>query len=188
MKTIAEQLQYISRGSMVRRFHQHHQLVQDTDGRHQHGVALIATLLCDGAPSQELLLAALTHDLPELVSGDVPATTKRVLRSTNFDLDKYEANINAHHGFNTTLTDIERRTLKLADGLDGMLACCREVAMGNRTVVWVYEKWLTWLSADFGELSTQEHAVLAAIQDIWYAARNGYNAGYTEPQGPPNAA
>lgn len=183
MTTLTEQLQYISRGSMVRRFHQHHQLVQDTDGRHSHGVAMIAALLSNGEPSAALLIAALTHDLPELVSGDVPATTKRVMRSGSFDLDAYETSINKHYGFPGELTDKELRTLKLADGLDGMLQCTREVAVGNRTVVWVYEKWLSWLQADFGELTAAEQAMLSAIEIIWKNVRNSYNAGYTEPLG-----
>jgi 5'-deoxynucleotidase YfbR-like HD superfamily hydrolase len=176
---IYDQVKFISRGSVVRRFHQHPQLVDDTDGRHSHGVACLAALLCEGAPSANLLMAALFHDLGEQIAGDVPAPTKRHIRAT-FDLDLYEAHILRVKGFEVTLEEAELRTLKLADALDGMLSCARERAMGNRTVHWVYTKWLLWLSTDFGALSSTELEAVNAVKSIYQESWSRPDAGWDD--------
>jgi 5'-deoxynucleotidase YfbR-like HD superfamily hydrolase len=178
--TLKDQVQFISRGGMVRRFHQHPQLVQDTDGRHSHGVAMLCFLLSGGEPSRELLIAALTHDLAEQTAGDVPAPTKRAMRNSGFDLDGYETIILRANGFENELTPKEHRTLKIADALDGMLACCRELAMGNRTVVWIYRKWVIWMTADFTPLSDEEQKIVGVVDDIWRDVLNRDDAGYRD--------
>jgi 5'-deoxynucleotidase YfbR-like HD superfamily hydrolase len=180
MPTLKEQIMFISRGSMVRRFHQHVQLLPDTDARHSHGVAMFCVLLCQGNPTKELLMAALTHDLGEQTWGDVPAPTKRAMRGGSFDLDAKEAETLLANGFENDLTDGERRTLKLADALDGMLACCRELAIGNRTLVWIYNKWLVWLSEDFAPLTDREQEVLRAVDAVWKNASDRPDAGYLD--------
>lgn len=182
LKSVKEQVQFVSRGSLVRRFHQHPQLAADTDGRHSHGVAVLCALLREGEPSAHLLMAALFHDLAEQAVGDVPAPTKRAMRAqgSSFDLDAYEQKILDKYGFHVTLTPAEQRTLKLADALDGMLACAREIAMGNKSVWFMFQKWLIWLRSDFGALSDREQTMLDAVNFIWADATDRPDAGYND--------
>jgi len=184
VNNLTEQIKFISRGSMVRRFHQHPQLVQDTDGRHSHGVAMLCYLLSLGEPSVALLMAALAHDLGEQVAGDVPAPTKRKMRAVEggLDLDEYEREVLSNYDldFGFLLSAAEQRTLKLADALDGILHCARERAMGNRTLTWIAEKWKLWLRNDFGPMSVTEDAVLKSVLNIWNETITESGAGYED--------
>jgi hypothetical protein len=59
----------------VRRFHTTHG-VEQTLADHQWGAAIFL-LRRHPSPSRDLLLAALTHDMPELITGDFPGPAKR---------------------------------------------------------------------------------------------------------------
>lgn len=139
------QLQFLMEGGSVERYHTRPGLKPDTDGRHMHGVAVLCALLT-GAPTvmprAELLLEALSHDLGEQAAGDVPAHVKDRLPGFRDELHELERSARAAFGFDWSwsLTDDERTVLELADRMDCLLWCCREVALGNRNSLLVWRR------------------------------------------------
>jgi 5'-deoxynucleotidase YfbR-like HD superfamily hydrolase len=164
-KTLKDRIQFILEGGSVVRFHARPGLLQQTDAAHSWGVAVLVYLLSPVQPSVELLMAALTHDLAEQFMGDVPAPAKWALgaqeayaRLENEKLQRYGLN------FCGLLSANEARLLKLADTMDGMLHCCKEAALGNRTVHLMYGKWYA-LAQDI--VAAAECELLIAINQIW---------------------
>lgn len=166
MKTVKQQLKFIHKGGTVVRFHLHVGHVLDTDARHSHGVAMLVYLLSGGNPSANVLMKALCHDLAEQVVGDIPAPAKRALGIEEL-LENYEDSVLARYGLDFQVTPEEARMVHLADALDGMLYCCREVALGNRTLKPVFEKWQKWIAADFQDKTEVEEEVIKAVMEIW---------------------
>ena len=182
-KTIKERVEFAHHGGMVVRFHQHigHRL--NTDAQHSHGVAILTYFLSDGMPSANLLLTALTHDLAEQVSGDVPWTTKRRLGKAQFDAIENDA-LDAYD-LTFPLTDDERRILSLADSLDGMLYCASEAALGNKTLHQVYYNWERLVLNAVGPLDGGASAwphlleVINAVIQIWKESNDAEGTKYT---------
>jgi len=129
-------LSYIENGGQVVRCHMVPTIKEQNVAAHSFGVAWWVYLLTkENKPTVNLLMAALQHDLPEGVTGDIPAPTKRTLRC-GLDLADWEVNLNTSAGlpaFETLLTECETRILKLADSLELLQLCLRERSMGNRT-------------------------------------------------------
>jgi 5'-deoxynucleotidase YfbR-like HD superfamily hydrolase len=158
-------------GGAVERFHARPGITRHTDAAHSWGVALLIGFLSEPMPRAELLLAALTHDLAEHYTGDTPAPAKWAL-GTNEVCAALEHKILHLYGLNfeVALTTEELRLLKIADTMDGLLHCCREIALGNRTVVLVYNKWLGSLNQH--NLTAHERKVAVAIMEIWNESKS----------------
>lgn len=105
---------------------------------HSHGVALFAAQLYGGKPSANLLLACLYHDLPECVTGDVPATAKWNNEALAVALSEEERQFEADNGLDIELTPTEKVVLKLCDLLDLGYYCVDELLYGNRHVNSMY--------------------------------------------------
>lgn len=164
-------LYFLSDGGSVERYHTRPGIKPDTVGRHSHGVAMLAYLLHDAAPSAELLMACLTHDLAEQVVGDVSSPAKRKL-GLGEKLDQLELGILARIGHVHTLSQYEAQIMKLADIADGMLRCCREAALGNRTVQIVYNRYADYkvqlhLEYNHAVQRDQVREVFIAIHEMW---------------------
>jgi HD domain len=98
----------------VRRFHTTYGIDQTT-ADHQWGVALFI-LRHNPTASRALLVAALTHDMPEIGTGDSPGPAKRMWHSLNKALDDAEAAVGKLMGLpEYELTKEEGLWLKLAD-------------------------------------------------------------------------
>ena len=171
MKTMKERVQFILEGGAVNRFHARPGLLQQTDAAHSWGVAVLVYLLSPVQPSVELLLAALTHDLAEQYMGDVPAPAKWAL-GVQADYARLENDKLRQYGldFSGLLSTDEARQLKLADTMDGLLHCCKEAALGNRTVHLIYGKWYALAQHTITArtiVSSQELELLQAINQIW---------------------
>jgi 5'-deoxynucleotidase YfbR-like HD superfamily hydrolase len=167
MTDVVNRLHMLVRGGQVRRFHTIDTIKDNSVAEHSYHVALLCWLLTIGQPSTDLLLAALMHDIPEFVTGDIPANTKRdlglcekceeleagILRSMLEGLEHYR------------LTGPERRVLQLADCMAGMLQCVRERMLGNRNVEGAYNNWTEYVR----ELKPVRHEydVLDAISGMW---------------------
>jgi len=126
-------IDFIYTGGAVRRFHTLPSHKDDTVAQHSFGVAWFCWLLDSRSPSSNLLMAALAHDLAEQSTGDIPAPAKRAL-GIKEQFDSYEATIfaaNRMPNFDGMLNDAERRTLKIADCMDGAMRCIYEIKMGN---------------------------------------------------------
>lgn len=166
MKSMYERLCFTYEAGSVERFHTRPGLRACTDAKHSHGVAMLCFFLSDGLPSVNLLMEALTHDLGELYTGDVPAPTKWAVGSGTFELledstrDKYDLRF--------PLTEQERRTLHLADYMEGVLWCADELSMGNKKAKLPGEKWLRLIETDYVlSFTEKEREVFDAVASIW---------------------
>ena len=168
-----ELLQFISEGGAVARYHTRPGIKPDTDAAHSHGVAMLCSLLA-GETSQghtkassSLLMAALTHDLAEQFVGDVSAPAKRRLGLAQ-QLHSIEGDQLHIYGldYEQHLTQEELRVLSLADCMDGLLYCCRELALGNRNMMLVWHKYCTYVEAALPELDGRAREMYNAIKEM----------------------
>jgi 5'-deoxynucleotidase YfbR-like HD superfamily hydrolase len=133
MSAVQTQLRLILCGGRVRRFHAKPMIKDETVAEHQHLVAWIATLV-SGSPRAELLLACLSHDLPECDLGDLPSPAKRLMQ-LEAAYQREEANIYKAAGmpnYYELLTAEEKIILKFADNVAGYLRCVYEKELGNQ--------------------------------------------------------
>ena len=89
---------------------------------HQWGVALLCRELCrraNVACSARLLVAALTHDLAEYWTADVPAHVKWAHPSLREPLEAAQTHVEVAYGiWNNDLPAMEQRILKFADSIE----------------------------------------------------------------------
>lgn len=125
-------LEMVLKGGRVARFHTAPTIKCETVAEHSYLVAWLATLIV-GAPRAELLLACLSHDLPEYVLGDMPSPAKKRL-GLREAFRREEASLFAAAGlpdYEELLTPQEAEVLKFSDNLAGYLKCKYEAEMGN---------------------------------------------------------
>lgn len=115
---------------MIERFHTCRTTRRQTVGEHSWGVAMVLMHICD--PSVNLLKAAMLHDVPELVTGDIPAPAKWACRPLAEALNQFEDDICIGWGIAVELTDDEHNLLKWADMFELCLYAKAEVGMGNK--------------------------------------------------------
>lgn len=160
-------------GSAVRRFHTIQTVAENTVGQHSHGVAMFCMLLEDGKPSAGLLMKALTHDLAEQYTGDVPSPAKRAL-GIRQEFGMVEEELLATVDFSIDVTPHEEVVLKLADCADGMLFCAKERMLGNRSkmIKAAYNNYRSYVDTIFDELeqspfTARAHRVFNGVYAIW---------------------
>lgn len=125
-----KQLDLVMSGGAVKRFHVMPTLKEESVAQHSFLVAWLVTII-EPNPSANLLLACLQHDLAEVATGDIPSTSKRRF---NLSTTEFEAEIlkdAGHKNYVVTLSDCEKRLLKVADIFSGMLFCLNEIIFGN---------------------------------------------------------
>lgn len=125
-----KRLKLVLEGGAVKRFHVMPTLAEDNVAQHSFTVAWLVTIL-GRKPSATMLLACLQHDLTEVSTGDIPSTSKRRF---GIDTKSFESEILAEAGhvdYVSMLTENEKRLLKVADILSGMLFCLKEITYGN---------------------------------------------------------
>ena len=162
---------FVMRGGETGRFHTLRTIQQDNVAQHSFGVAWFCHLLMDGQADSTLLLAALAHDLAEQVVGDMPAPAKRELNVT-IKMAELEDDILRKAGFEFILTDEQRRIMKLADCLQGMLFCIRERSLGNRGVDPVCTRYRSYIEG-ITRIQGIEKEVVATMDNLWQEAKNG---------------
>jgi len=154
-------LEFILSGSEVKRYHTVTTLTTETVGHHSHGVAMLCLLLRPNS-SKELLRAALCHDLAEHVTGDIPSPAKR-LYGIGEQVSELEKTLLMRANLpNDLLTDDEARTLKLADIAQGALYCLREVELGNRRMLEICARYMSYYDA-LGLQTILEHSLRGII-------------------------
>lgn len=173
MPTLKEKLQFISEGGSVERYHTRSGIKPDTDAHHSHGVAMLCALL-SGAPSANLLMAALTHDLAEQGSSDVSAGSKEALGIRDV-VNSWEQTKLQEYGlyYQDLLTLTETTILRLADQFDCLMYCCREFALGNRNALLIWRRTCERLENLHGsdvplEVSLRASNVYEAIKEIYH--------------------
>lgn len=128
-----KQIDFIERGGRTERMHTVPTLKSQNVAAHSYGVAWLCWLFSKENPSMLLIMAALSHDVAEHVTGDAPAPTKRYL-GIREAVARWEDELIWGAGLPVFgLEDEEVRILKLADATELIMHCVREVQLGNRT-------------------------------------------------------
>jgi 5'-deoxynucleotidase len=119
----------------VQRYHTTRTHRRQTIAEHSWGVATLLMMVCDNPPAR-LLGAALLHDVPEVITGDVPAPAKWRSKPLTDALAELEAEWMATFKMEfPELDEAEARLLKWADSIELVLWCLEEVEMGNRPML-----------------------------------------------------
>lgn len=159
MKT---KLNFIQAGAEVKRYHTVLTIQQETVGHHSHGVATMCLMLQPEA-SRALLVSALLHDLSEHQTGDIPSPAKRQY-GIGEQVSELEDRLLAEVGLMMPpLSDKEKRVLKLADIAQGAMFCAREIALGNRGMRKIFDRYISY--AEDYILTYQEQELFNAIKD-----------------------
>lgn len=118
----------------VHRYHTTGDPVVQNLADHQWGVATLCIWLANGVPSARLLQAALTHDLAESATGDVPAQVKK----NPAVKEAFDALEDAYNNFylrcspTEALCSEDRMVLAIADKLELLFWCNWRVLHGCR--------------------------------------------------------
>ena len=165
-KEIITRLEFIRKGGMTKRYHTKNTIHENTVAHHSFGVAWLCALLVEGIPRPNLLLAALAHDLAEQVTGDISSPTKRKFPVIAEMVQALETETLEEHGLNfeVTLTESEKRILKMADCLDGALFCISEMELGNRNIEDVFNRYCQYVM--LLEPTGKEHRIYSAVRII----------------------
>ncbi len=147
LKTLAR-IHLAREAGSVKRYHTARVIQSETVAEHSFNVANLILLLTGGTCSQQLIVAALTHDMGEYHTGDIPAPTKRVMpKDVQHKIEKmeYVAVERIHPTLCIELTTDEQQLLTLCDRLDGLLKCIDEVRMGNTHVIPIGKQYCHYL-------------------------------------------
>lgn len=130
-----EKLLLVRKGHSVKRCHTEPIIGNYFVGQHSAGVAALLLAFTNGEASSELLTAALYHDVPECVLGDLPAPTRWYnTPETQHALDLAENRFIKAHGLYVQLDSEEKELLYVADKMELMFFCKEQRGMGNTLV------------------------------------------------------
>jgi hypothetical protein len=163
----------------VKRYHTQRTIREQTVGQHSFNML---TLLMQVAPDarKEVMTAIIHHDLPELMTGDIPAPIKRLHTELAVLLEEIEDGLAPLAYDCTNMTPQEMRLIKWCDTTELVMWSLEERSMGNKCVESVIHKGMTWLwqvrrpNAVAQELLRQLH-------------QKGVDLGVVMPCIPPNA-
>lgn len=151
LNALLGRMKYITRWSLMRNGR------AESLSEHTADTALLAHTLCliahrclgtgEGIRPDTVATAALYHDAPEILTGDMPTPVKyknQALRAAYKALERESADVMA--GFfpeemqadgqlyltGAVLTEAERKLLKAADRLSAVIKCMEELQAGNR--------------------------------------------------------
>ena len=144
-KTETENLEAILRSGQVARYHAQPEIPAQSMAEHQWGVAILVIKMYSN-PSKNLLMAAVTHDCAEAVTGDIPSPVKREHPEMKAVLDDVENRVNKEWGINYDLNEIDKRRLKICDILEGLYYSAQSVRR-NHEAHHVVVSWLDYLMA-----------------------------------------
>lgn len=167
---IREALSVFRCGGAVKRYHTIPTITTDTVASHSYGVACFCYMLWEWGAGYEfdsVLLAALFHDIPEQYTGDIPAPVKRGTSVFQY----VEAQFLKQVGLDEVLSNLSergKRTLKIADMLDGLSFCVQELTMGNRAVIPVADNYISYLvDKSLQPHSQREAAVIEVVTNAF---------------------
>lgn len=133
---------------VVKRSHTLRTLFDRNVAEHSWGVAMLVRQVyawAGLAPPSRVLLAALCHDLSELVTGDLPATAKREHPALRAAANAVTTPWEKRLGLRYELTDDEQLTLLYCDRMEFALYALEEVTAGNRFFAGPAHRITTWL-------------------------------------------
>jgi 5'-deoxynucleotidase YfbR-like HD superfamily hydrolase len=142
---MADRLRLLRTAASVKRLHTRRTIHSQTVGEHTFGVLGLLFEVCE--PSIELVKAALYHDVPEAITGDVPSPAKRVY-AIKEAFEAFEDDIELVYSLTTTLTPLEQRLLRFCDVMELIIFATEEAEMGNAMMLMVRERALSYLLRD----------------------------------------
>ena len=131
----------------VKRFHTVETIGQQTVAEHSFNVCLILLFITNGTASSELLKAALYHDLPELITGDIPATAKWKSEALSLALTEVEQRFEKDFDLSVEISDSEKLLLKWADMYELVQYCFDQLRLGNRNMLLIADRGIGYLAA-----------------------------------------
>jgi 5'-deoxynucleotidase len=124
------------------RFHNHSGIDKQPISDHQWAVAMIFVQLCgDDIPSHNALMKALTHDVPEYVTGDIPAPVKWENPGVKVVFDDMERNVEESFGIYYATNLREDMLIKLADMMEGCWYCIQQMKDGHQAARRPFRLW-----------------------------------------------
>lgn len=139
-----EEISLLRDAGAVKRYHTQRTLREQTLATHSFGVMQLI-LHVDPEASGNLLRAAMFHDLPEYLTGDIPAPIKRNSPRLAVMLEEIEAGA----GILAPRWDLDQREtclLKWADTMELLLFSLEELAMGNQYSALCIKHGIQWIA------------------------------------------
>ena len=133
---IVDKVKFAREAAAVRRCHTLPITGQHEVGGHSFNMLTMLRLL-HPEPSLNLVWAIIEHDIPERLTGDIPAPTKWFEIVDRDRLVEAEVDINTSifgHSSECRLTDEEMKWLKGLDILELYLFCKDQIMLGNRNL------------------------------------------------------
>lgn len=167
MTTILERAHLARCAGRVTRYHTQFLLKTENVAEHTFGLVNLLMIMTGRQLTARLMMAALSHDMGEYISGDMPSPSKRAMgpdAKQAFGVIEFNAmaEVHGHLGWDE-LTPWEALLLKTADNLDGLLKCIEEKRMGNYTIEDVGENYAAYLSAQLSALGGGPAAELVQL-------------------------
>ena len=126
------------------------QAERQTVGAHSYAVSILIDQLWPDS-SKQLIMAALYHDVPEMVLGDIPATAKWAFPEVLQAFEKAEKKVMDDLGLSFVLTPEEKNRLKMADMLELVLYSHRHSA-GSEQMKVIMHTGINYLYKKFSDL------------------------------------
>lgn len=128
----------------VKRYHTVSTIKTQTVGEHSFNMCMILYKLVD-EPSANLLKAVLFHDLPEIITGDIPATAKWNFPSLDQVLSAVESVVINENNWDVELTEEEKKILKYADMIELVMFAKDELSLGNSNMRVIFDRGVRYL-------------------------------------------
>lgn len=118
------------KAGITKRWHTKLTLKEQSVAEHSWGVAMIVNHIYPN--NAALIMAALTHDLHEIESGDIPYPFKKKYPEVGRQIGLQEDQFCRDNGIDFALGEEFKHALKWADMFELYLYCRREISLGNQ--------------------------------------------------------
>ena len=159
----------------VQRYHADSVRDHQTVGAHTYGVMVLVDYVMDGEQSRKLMRKVLLHDVPEVVTGDMPYTAKRNNTELRRVMDAAEnAAMLAWGEPQIVLNALEQMIYKFCDLAEAGFHALREIQMGNTLAIPILEKVIDGLSSNTDVCDTTD-PVMQRCCGIYETLRSGFD-------------
>lgn len=149
----------------VKRYHIVRTLRHQSVAEHSWNVALLVYMIYPQA-RPKLIKAALTHDVAEITTGDVPATAKWKEPKIKELLDIVEAEFRKKYYIDYKLTSKEYKILKWCDMMELVIWCQEEMELGNKYATPIHANGVAYLEK-VGHPTKQAEVLFHTITSHW---------------------
>lgn len=138
MRSELSWLHDMMKSGKTERYHNHPMIKSQNVADHTWGVVMCVLWLTNGDASAYLIKSAMYHDVPEKATGDMPGPVKNKHPELRAALEAVEDEYIGLMNIGIALTSEENLILKIADSMELILHAKRDVNMGNRYAMEVY--------------------------------------------------